>query len=480
MNKVVNPTDLKNAEITLISNGVSEDQLIKIAGKKLYDRVVEIAVDKPVLCVVGSGNNGSDALEVAILLKENDREVAVMLTSESAGLENEKRRKILMDKGVKFTSEITDNYGVIVDGIYGIGFSASRKLDDIIVSIIEKINHSSATVISADIPSGVDAKTGEVAMPTVCADITVTFSAIKVGQLIGYGRNYCGKIVVEDIGIDCPEVGLINQPTPLGKRKTVTHKGTYGLVKIVGGCSEMVGAPYLAHQSATACLRSGAGLVTLCIPKSEKNAYNSRVTENMLYFIKSKNGKIQFNEKNFDEIALNTNAIVIGPGMGKSEETAKCVLYLAQNFDGVLVVDADGINSVCTRLEEIKEHKCKLIFTPHLIEFNRLLGRNSTDLVADAKAFAKEYNCVIAVKSATTIITDGNTVFFNLTGTPAMAKGGSGDVLAGIVGAFACIEDTLSATARACYEFGLAGERAVKRLNSEVSVLASDIIVELK
>lgn len=463
-----------------MASGVSEDELIKRAGKILYNEVIKnIAKAQTVLCAVGSGNNGSDALEVAILLRQNGYKVKVFTISEKANEQNSARRDTLKSLGVEFVNTLDGDYALIVDGLFGIGLSPNRPLDEKTASVIEKINSCGAFIISADIPSGLDGYGGTVASTAIKANQTVTFTAIKSGMLLGQGRNYCGKITVGEIGINCDEVGQINAPAPLPKREIVSHKGTYGKVKVIGGSENMVGAPYLAFESAKSALRAGAGLVTLCVPDSEKTAYSSRVVENMLFYLPSKNGKIVFNREKLDEIMENANAIVIGTGMTKSEDTAKCVIYLAQNFDGVLVVDADGINSVCACLGELKNHKCKLIFTPHLIEFYRLLGKNSDDLIEDSKAFAKEYNCTVAVKSATTLITNGDKVYFNLTGTPAMAKGGSGDVLAGLVGAFSCVENPFNATARACYEFGKAGERAVKRLNSEVSVLASDIIIEI-
>jgi NAD(P)H-hydrate epimerase len=234
----------------------------------------------------------------------------------------------------------------------------------------------------------------------------------------------------------------------------------------------------MSFESAVAAARAGAGLTTLCVPEEAKCAYQARVKETMLNFLPSKNGKIVFDESALQKIIANSNSIAVGMGMGKSDDTAKIVSYLAKNFDGTLVIDADGLNSIADETSAIENATANLILTPHIGEFNRL-ERSSGELVERAKNLAKKLNAVIAVKSATTIITDGNEVYFNLTGTPALAKGGSGDVLAGITAALSCVLSPLKAAVSACYHFGKAAERAVKRLNSETSVLASDVIIEL-
>ena len=168
--------------------------------------------------------------------------------------------------------------------------------------------------------------------------------------------------------------------------------------------------------------------------------------------------------------------------MGKSDEIRKIVVWLLENFDGTLVIDADGLNALAENPSVLLGKKGKVILTPHVAEFKRLcpafdIEKPSVETITD---FARRYGAALAVKSATTVITDGNEVFFNLTGTPALAKGGSGDVLGGMTAAFACVLPPIAALKAACFHFGKAGVRAAKRLGSVTSVLAGDVIIDLK
>lgn len=194
-----------------------------------------------------------------------------------------------------------------------------------------------------------------------------------------------------------------------------------------------------------------------------------------------RDGKLIFDRLSVDKIISDANAVVLGNGAGKSDEIAKIAFYIAHNFAGALVLDADALNSIAGRENELSGHKCKLILTPHVGEFNRLAGDHTKgDSIEKVITYAKNLDAVVCYKSATTVITDGEKVRFNLTGTPALAKGGSGDVLAGIIGAFSCVLPPFEASVAGCYHFGLAGERAAKRLDSVTSVLARDVIIDLK
>ncbi len=475
---VVSPSELKEAEARLIQTGTSEDELIFRAASALAKKATQLAGGGRILVVAGKGNNGCDGLEAAGILLKNGESVEVFCFFDGND-GNRKRVENLKKTSVPIVDKIEPGkYALILDCIFGIGLS--RKPEGRYESAINAINAAKATVLSADVPSGLDAEDGEAFGAVVNADYTLTFSYVKSGLLLGVGRSFCGEIEVAEIGIPCKALGYVTdeRAASLPARKIASHKGNYGRVSIIGGSENMVGAPLMSFESAAAAARSGAGLTTLCVPEEARAAYQARVKEEMLRLLPSKNGKITYDEPVLDEIMLSSNAIAVGMGMGKSKDVAKTVKKLAERFDGVLVVDADGLNSVCDDVELLKEHRCTLILTPHIGEFNRL-DSSSGSLVYRAKRLAKRLNCIIALKSATTVITDGEEVFFSVTGTPALAKGGSGDVLAGMTAAIACVLPPLNATVAACYHFGKAAERAVKRLNSEVSVLASDVIIEI-
>ncbi len=474
MRGVATSVQIREAENRIIKNGVSEDELIRRAATYLYNEVISrVTTNDSVVAVVGNGNNGSDALECALMLKENGYQVSLFVVGESQNACNTARRE--RAKNIEKTTDLK-TASVIIDGLFGIGLS--RKVEGEYALTIDQINESDAFVISADIPSGLNADSGEVMGTAVVADKTLTFSCVKVGLLINEGRNYAGEIVTCDIGIESETIGKILNDAPLPKRKVSSHKGNYGRVKVIGGCETMVGAPLMSFESALAASRSGAGLTTLCVPKSTAAAYQARVKETMLYFLPDSGGKILFSPEHLNEIIASSDAIVIGPGLGKNPNIIKIVEYLSNNFTGNLIIDADGLNALSQNPEVILNHKCKLVLTPHVGEYKRLNGNEIT--VEGAKALAKKYDCVLCLKSATTIITNGEETIFNVTGTPALAKGGSGDVLCGIIASFSCVMDIFKATAYACYHFGKAGERASEKLNSEVSVMASDVIIEVQ
>lgn len=475
--KIVYPDKLKEAEITLMKTGVSEDELISRASTFLKEKIISIAKENSkILAVAGAGNNGCDVLECALTLDGYD--VSVYLVGDKRNDGNRERVNKLKGKKVKFVDGIFEKYDVILDGIFGIGLT--RAPEGEYERAINEINDANCYVISADIPSGLCANSGFSYGATVTANETLTFSYLKSGLILNEGRNFTGKVTVCDIGIECESAGEVIECATLPPRKPVSHKGNYGRVKVIGGSAVMPGAPLMSFESAVSALRGGAGLVTLCIPVSEKCAYQARVKETMLYFMPDDgNGNVVFSPTHLDEILSNANALVIGPGMGKNDDIIKIIGYVCDHFNGTVVIDADGLNAIARDLSVIENHKCTLILTPHVGEFDRLTGGIESNYIEQAKAFAKRYNCVLAVKSATTVITDGERVALNVTGTPAMAKGGSGDVLCGIVGAFSCVTDAFDATKCACYHFGKVGEQVEKEKGSSVSILASDIILKL-
>ncbi|MCH5164310.1 MAG: NAD(P)H-hydrate dehydratase [Clostridiales bacterium] len=253
-------------------------------------------------------------------------------------------------------------------------------------------------------------------------------------------------------------------------RERFTHKGDYGRVYVIGGSSLMVGAPFICAEAA---VRSGAGLTTLCVPTSLLDAYRQRVKEVMLKGIMDNAGEMTFDKGALSDIIAKADTVVIGMGVGNYSSLSQILEFLFTDFGGTLVCDADAINALSAdpKLLEIKR-KCSLILTPHIGEFNRLSKALGIENVADC---ALKIDAVIACKSAYTVVTDGVTTYNVTSGCAAMAKGGSGDTLAGIIAAYSCRTTPLEATALACHYFGRCGEKAAK-LKGENAVTATDII----
>lgn len=489
--KALSVKQMREAEKTAIDDyGFSEDILIENAAFCVYENIaMKITRRDKIAIVCGGGLNGCDGMSLARKLFLSDYNVIVYFIPGGEKLEQNARLTALKKLKVPLVEVLEigqldfKNCALIIDGILGIGLN--RNLEGLMLEAVEKINAAKIYTVSIDIPSGLSADTGLVMGAAAEANETITFSALKLGQILNEGRNYCGNIIVANIGIpvDCDEYISIVEESDcnLPNRKTVSHKGSYGVVKIIAGSPTMIGASLLSYESAVAALKSGAGLVTLAVPESMKQVYQSRVKENTLMFLDDKDGMICFNKEQTDKLMTKADTIVIGMGLGDNAEVIKIIKYLAENFSGVLVIDADGLNAISKDMSAIKGHKCKLILTPHVGEFKRLTEGNihtvyKTDYEL-AKALAQEFDAVVVVKSATSIISDGKNVFLNTTGTPAMAKGGSGDVLAGMIGAFGCRLSPLQAVKTACYHFGKIGEVAESVYGSE-SVLASNLIIK--
>lgn len=484
MTEVLTVKEVKEAEARAAAYGLGEDVLIENAATALKEAVLSLTEPQDKICILaGGGNNGADGLSLARMLHLTGRKAELVLVADkqndASGARLQACRKLGVPERAADLFE-PDDYTLIVDAMLGTG--CTRPLQGRLREIVEKLNDSNVFTLAVDIPSGLNADTGE-SDCAVLANETLTFSFAKVGHIVGQGRNYCGNLVVADIGLrgDGAVKIVTGDDLPVPARKPVSHKYHYGRVRIVAGSPEMIGASLLAHESAVAALKSGAGLATLCVPSSLRAAYQARVKEETLCFLPDADGKIVFDKEALDALFVKTDAILIGPGMGANDDLAKIVGYVKDNFAGTLVLDADALNAFEGRADELKEHKCSLILTPHMGEFERLCKGLFSDpytaITDKVKALAARLHAVVAAKSATTVISDGDGVYLNVTGTPALAKGGSGDVLSGMITAFACRFAPLAATMRGCYHFGKCADLAEKIYGSE-SLLASNIIVK--
>lgn len=437
----------KMDDLTINEYSIPSALLMERAARHIADSVL-VSMKKgghiSVLC--GSGNNGGDGIGAAYMLRELGINVRVFLTGKHEKMTydaKEMERRLLAAGGSveDFTPECTDfikSSEIIIDALFGVGFSeAPRGLS---LEAVKLINDSSAYVISADIPSGVEADTGFIPGEAVKADMTLTFSVPKPGLYSLPGALCCGEIKICDIGIP-GEIINAEQPdaftvtdAALPKRRSYAHKGDFGRELIIAGSVGYTGAPFLA---ANACLRSGGGLITLCVPQMAYPIIAVKCNEVMPVPADCTEDGL-FSESATDKILSllsRADSCLIGPGLGRSEAINKLVYSVIRTSSVPLVVDADGINALSGNINILDEAGCPVILTPHDGEFRRLGGELDTkSRIECARDFAVSHSCTLVLKGHRTIsaFPDGQ-IFINTSGNPGMAKGGSGDVLAGIM-----------------------------------------------
>lgn len=264
------------------------------------------------------------------------------------------------------------------------------------------------------------------------------------------------------------------------ERPADSNKGNYGYVGIMGGSLEYSGAVKLANLSASA-MKAGCGVVRLIIPKGIAKAVAPYLLEQTIFPMIDKDDQMIFSEKQVDEALTKLKALAIGMGWGQSEEYEKILEYILGNYEMPVVIDADGLNAISKmNMDILKSTKCKVIFTPHLKEFERLSKIKIEDIKQDeiniAKDFAKKYEVILLLKGPTTVVTDGEKVYLVKRGCPGMATAGSGDVLSGIlVGLLGYNEPDILTVATGAYLNGIAGEIAQKKY-TDISMIASDTV----
>ena len=487
---------MKEADaFTTAQLGVPYLELMERAGEALYKVAKELAPKGKILCVCGSGNNGGDGYVCGRKLLFDGRTVDGFAFGSNPTEGCQINRAEFEINGGKMLDEMPDKgYSLVIDCLFGTGYKCRE--DEEAERVIQKINalkKRGVVVLSADIPSGVSGTNGLVKGVAVCADTTLCFGEIKTGAVLGDGLDYCGEIRRADIGICLPsfdEEGegyahLIEDreiAELLPRRKRNTHKGNYGVATVVAGSKRYTGAAYLA---ATAAARSGAGYTRLYTPSSILPLFAIKTPEVLLCPLND-GGRDVFNEKIYSQMP--SGGLAIGMGLGVSEELANAVEYLIKHHTGTLVVDADGLTSLAEyslgRLEEIfKEKSCEVILTPHPLEFARLIQKTTAEVLENdlalAKEFATKYGVTLLLKGASSIVTDGTRTAVCIAGTAGQAKGGSGDVLSGVLAGLSamklCAYDAARAGALLC---GRAAEIATKE-QGEYSLLASDVIASL-
>lgn len=494
--KAATAAEMQNIDIeTINAYGIPGSVLMERAALAVVQRIVDrFPAGSKALVVCGPGNNGGDGLAVARELFNRGYRARAIIIGKKGKLspdcmaQYETARKFGTPVGFSQTLQSGDLHGAfVVDALFGTGLK--KAISGAFESAIETINSSGCPVISVDIASGISSDTAEVMGAAIHADITVTFGALKRGHLLYPGAGHSGEVFVHDIGFPHMLMNTIkcNVLTPddawllLPTREPDSHKGDHGHLLVIAGSRGKTGAAFMAAEAA---LRTGAGLVTLGAPETLADIYMARATEAMTLPLPCTPGGA-FAHEALDDILEFANesasAIAIGPGLGMEDETRRLVEDIVINSTVPVILDADGINALGDRATSIlgKTHS-PVVLTPHPGEFSRISGMSSQEIQANrpeaALAFAQSSGAYIALKGSPTVIAgpEGE-LFINSTGGPALAKGGSGDVLTGIAGAYAAMGlSPLEAALLGVHVHGMAGDLASESLN-EHAVLASDV-----
>lgn len=471
----------KSDEYT-VENLTPERQLIKNAAEALFRSA---RYTPPVCIVCGGGNNGADGFALALLLKKANIRTDICIVTEKLSNEGGYFLSECKNENIpvlSFENIDMTQYKTVVDCILGTGFRGEVRNEA--SRAIELINSSDAYVISADINSGLDSNSGQGNL-CVNSDITVALGEYKYGHFLARAKDVMKSKVRCDVGIKVIEndTFLIEKEDVrkiFKKRNNYSHKGTYGYVTVIGGSVEYSGAAKLANISMCA-LRTGCGVCRLAVPESIAHAVMPYLLESTLCPMKCDGENIIFDEASVKNAISSVRCVSFGMGMKTGKEQENILSYILENYEGRLIIDADGINTLAKIGSDVlKKTKASVILTPHVKEFSRLCGESCEDILNDpvkyAKAYAVKYGVILLLKGTSTVITDGVTVYISDTGTSGMATAGSGDVLSGIltgIMGFANDDELLKAIASGAYINGACGELAEEK-NTSYGMTASD------
>lgn len=492
---VVTTKQMKFLEAEADRNGNTYEMLMEKAGKKLAEKIIE-QDERNVVFLCGSGNNAGDCFVAARYLECTDKKIIIaMLFGEpktDISLYNYNRLN-----NIHITQNPDEIIGIlqnmedclVVDGVFGTGFHG--ELSEEIKSVFNACNDK--RILAVDVPSGGNCNKCKVAVGTLKADETITFGFEKFGMTQYPLKEYCGNVTVADIGIPesyCESFDYIIEKLDIDTVKSIipqrnpnSHKGNYGRLLTICGSETMPGACIMAVEAA---LKSGVGIVQAAVPKALMPVMAMRNPEAMLYPLETdENGFITSeNLSNLLKLAEKSTAVLIGCGLGVTDETKKLVKELICNLKTKIILDADGINCIADSIDIIKQSLSEIIVTPHPAEMGRLCSMTTGGVQFDRldavlKLLEGNDNLTVALKGAGTLVAKGKRIYVNTTGNAGMAKGGSGDVLAGITASLTAQGiDVLEATGTAVFVHGLAGDKAAEKLSMQ-SMTATDITENL-
>ncbi|MBE7415532.1 MAG: NAD(P)H-hydrate dehydratase [Deltaproteobacteria bacterium] len=484
--------------------GLTGLQLMENAGRGVAEIALKEAAPGRVAIFAGRGNNGGDGYVAARHLRNSGRDAVVYSLCRIEELSGDAAtnawvwrkmggevREVLSSADLDSAASSIRHSAIIVDAIFGTGLKT--EVSGIHASAIESINSLGKKTIAVDVPSGIDATTGNVLGSAVRADITATMAMPKLGLLLYPGRTYAGRVEVIDIGVphELLEDGGIrwNVLTGADIRKTLrprrpeSHKSTHGHLLVLAGSPGMTGAAYMAAVSA---MRAGAGLATVGVPERLNDIIEAKTTEVMSLGLPETRegtlGGVSFEA--IKKLLPGKTAVVVGPGMRSSDEARRLIEMLLHEVRVPVVIDADGLNSFGPGIAAVKREGLDIVLTPHPGEMARLLGRSAAEVQSDRIGAAEELTrltgATVVLKGAGTLIAvPSGEIFINPTGNPGLATAGTGDVLAGMLGGLlAQGYSPVQAACTASYIHGLAGDE-VKRAQGELGMMAMDLVPEI-
>ncbi len=502
MDRVVTPKQMQFCEASSAEYGISLNILMQNAGKYLAEKTLllyeQLSFSKGIVILAGNGNNAGDGFVCANMLWESKKDVTVILTNGEPKTQlcvnaynamNSEIRIISADCAEAF--DYISSASIVIDCVFGTGFH--DELPEKMHPIFCCVQNSKALKIACDVPSGVCAENGSCSEKSIKSDYTFTFGAVKTGMLLYPAREKCGHIVVCDIGIPKKVFNSIQNPVRLmdndavkkllPKRNPDSYKGSYGKLLNISGSRRYTGAGALSTLSA---LRSGVGLCTLASPECVVSALSSTLFEPVYLPLKEEDG-CQFSDCNIDLLvseAKASSAILVGCGIGCGKSSTKLVSELIKNSECPIIIDADGINSIAGCIDLFRNTKASIILTPHAGEMARLTNlpkeevmRRRVEIAAD---FAKEYNVTIVSKGAgTVIVSPDGSMSVSISGNAGLSRGGSGDVLSGMIAAFSA-QGLSPADAASCavYLHGSSADRVSQKYSMQ-GMLPTDVINEL-
>lgn len=498
--KVMNCAQTRELEQAQVDKGSTYYELMEnagvSAGKILVDTMHAVESNSvAVLC--GKGNNGGDGFVAAKYLRCRGFKPVILLVDgeprtqdavralNGAVKEGVRVKKIWENR--KRVLDYIKNADYIIDAIYGIGFKG--ELNEEIRNIASLANDSDAKILAVDIPSGVNCDNGFVEGVAFKADVTASFSTLKLAHILYPGMDYCGKLVVANAGINKNLIDKVPCVTKTIENSTVNNilpqqeksanKGSVGsLLSICGSCG-MAGAAVMCGK---ASLKSGTGLLKMAMPQGIYSIGASYIEQAVFIPLKeNEQGTVSANEIERLLIeAEKSSAVVIGCGLGNNADTEQLVSSVIKYCTKPMLIDADGINSIINNADVLKQAKAPIVLTPHPGEMARLLNTTpavvQSDRLNTAKFFAEKYNVILVLKGANTLVASKKEIYVNTTGNPGLAKGGSGDVLSGIIGAFLSMgADPYKAALAGVYCHGLAGDKCRETLG-QLSMQPTDVI----
>lgn len=481
--KIYSCDQMRRIEENANSRGMSFIDMMENAGVACFKEICSIAGEsknKKVAVLCGSGKNGGDGFVIARHLSNVGFDVSVVLTCGLPKAEEAREMFSEIDtdniiisdcaRSITDCEEIITNSNIIVDCIFGIGFKGELRGNSLFA--VRCANNSDAVRVSVDIPSGLEGDSNAVDGEHFMANYTFAVTCKKPVHALRPAADYCGEIRVVDIGFsqDCYDAvecefnsaddAFIKSSLPV--RRLDSNKGSYGKLLSVCGSARMQGAAVLC---ADAAVRSGVGLLTCAFPQKAYPAIASKLTEPlMLPLADDETGFLS--DEAVTEILSKLSqsaAVVIGCGLGVTDGTRKVLEAVIQNAKCPVLIDADGLNILSENIDILKTVKAPAVLTPHPGEMSRLLSRSIDEIqqnrVSACRELAEKTGAVVLLKGCNTVISDGNTVYINPTGNQGMAKGGSGDVLSGIIGSLlAQGTDAFSSAVCGAYIHGLCGD----------------------